>query len=44
MKRHFGGDEKAQRMAETLMKLHIGYEEGKIVAMADRDYSWRVLI
>ncbi|XP_005096449.1 dynactin subunit 1 [Aplysia californica] len=37
MKKVFGGDEKAQRMAETLRKLHQAYEEGKIVAMAERD-------
>jgi len=39
MKRMFGGDEKAERLAETLMRLHVGYEEGKIIAMAERDYS-----
>lgn len=37
MKKMFGGDEKADRLAATLNKLHHAYEEGRIVAMADRD-------
>ena len=34
-----GGDARADRLAETLKKLHVAYEEGKVIAMADREYS-----
>lgn len=39
MKKMLGGDARADRLAETLKKLHVAYEEGKVIAMADREYS-----
>lgn len=37
MKKAFGGDERAERMAETIRKLRKGYEEGRIIALAERE-------
>jgi len=39
IRKMLGGDERADRLAETLKKLQIAYEDGKVIAMADRRYS-----
>ena len=38
MRKLFGTDEKADRLGDTLNKLYLGLEEGRIIAMQDRDF------